>query len=555
MASIVGMIWGSASIFFFHPNDYLHQTFLAMCVARILGGTIVIYAMDRYASICFTAGLILFFTPPYLCSGDSLSIAISLIFILFTLYIKLASLSFGETLRENIALRILSNIHKEENERLAYYDPLTNTPNRRLLLDRLDQSLKVVKRTKSFNALIYLDVDNFKILNDSKGHAAGDLLLQQVAKRLQHSVRSHDTVARIGGDEFVVLLEELGPAHHIAKKAVKKVVIKILKEINKPFNLHHQEHKFSPSIGAYLFTDEGLTSDDVLKCADTAMYQVKQTGKNNFQFYDKSIQPKLDMVANLKNDLNLPLSHQQLEIHFQPQVNESKRIIGAEALLRWHHPSLGTIPPSTFIPLAEETSLIIPIGNWVLEQACRQLKGWNDDPKTKNLRVSVNVSALQFSKKDFVEQIVRAVELSGCNPKNLMLELTESLVIDNVSDVVEKMNSLKKMGILLSLDDFGTGYSSISLLKQLPLDELKIDQSFVADALESADNALIIQTIISMGKSLGINVIAEGVAKKAHETFLKTAGCKIYQGYLFGKPERIKRFEKKLTKYQPALVH
>lgn len=555
MTAILGATWGSASLFFFHLNDYLHQAFLAMCLAGICGGAIVIYALDRYAPICFAVGLILFFIPPYLYSGDSLSVAISLIFVVFVLYIKLTSLSFGRVLRENIALRILSNAHKEENERLAYYDALTNTPNRRFLTERLEHSLRLIKRSKSCMAIMFLDLDNFKTLNDSKGHAVGDLLLQQVAKRLQHSVRSHDTVARIGGDEFVILLEELGTNVGNAKNAIKSIATKILKEINKPFNLQHQEHKCSPSIGIYICTDEGLSSDEVLKRADAAMYQVKEAGRNNFQFYDKSIQPKLDLLANLKNDLGLALSHQQLEIHYQPQVNELEQIIGAEALLRWHHPSLGTIPPSRFIPLAEETSLIIPIGNWVLQQACIQLKAWNDQSKTEHLRVSVNVSALQFSKIDFVEQVEKVIQLSGCNPKNLMLELTESLVIKNVNEVVEKMKSLKKMGVLLSLDDFGIGYSSLSLLKQLPLDELKIDQSFVADALESPDNALIIQTIISMGQSLGINVIAEGVAKKAQERFLKTAGCKTYQGYLFGKPERINHFERKLTKFQPLPVH
>jgi diguanylate cyclase len=555
MAAILGAAWGSASLFFFHLNDYLHQAFLAMCLAGICGGAIVIYALDRYAPICFAVGLILFFIPPYLYSGDSLSVAISLIFVVFVLYIKLTSLSFGRALRENIALRILSNVHKEENERLAYYDALTNTPNRRLLIERLEHSLKLIKRSKSCMAIMFLDLDNFKTLNDSKGHAVGDLLLQQVAKRLQHSVRSHDTVARIGGDEFVILLEELGSNLGNAKNAVKSIATKILKEIKKPFNLQHQEHKCSPSIGIYICGDEGLSSDEVLKRADAAMYQVKEDGRNNFQFYDKSIQPKLDLLANLKHDLSLALSRQQLEIHFQPQVNELEHIIGAEALLRWHHTSLGTIPPSKFIPLAEDTGLIIPIGNWVLQQTCIQLKAWNDQSKTSHLRVSVNVSALQFSKIDFVEQVEKAIQLSGCNPKNLMLELTESLVIKNVNEVVEKMKSLKKMGVLLSLDDFGIGYSSLSLLKQLPLDELKIDQSFVADALESPDNALIIQTIISMGHSLGINVIAEGVAKKDQESFLKTAGCKTYQGYLFGEPERINRFEKKLAKYQPALVH
>ena len=673
LASICGAAWGASSFFFFHPSDYLHQAFLAMSLAGICGGAIVINALDRFTSLAFVGGLMLFFLPPFFMSADIFSISIALMFLTFVLYITLAGLNLANTLHDNIALRMHSieskeainalaqrqklhfdntplaviewdnlfkvtswnasaakmfgytadealgkhinfiipasqhtsnnasiyqllsgagghhirnqNLRKDgkviycewfnttlkdaannvvgiaslvqdetaykkaqdEIERLAYYDTLTNLPNRRLLIDRLNQSLKVSKRTKSCVGIMFMDLDNFKTLNDTKGHAIGDLLLQNVAKRLQLAVRAHDTVARIGGDEFVMILDNLGKDVESAKYAIQQVSEKLLKEINRPFTLQNYEHYCTPSIGIYTYAGEDISADEVLKRADAAMYQIKQSGRNNIKFYDDSMQPVLDLLSNLKNDLNFALAHSQLEIHYQMQVGANDQAIGAEALLRWNHPELGTVSPSKFIPLAEETGLIIPIGTWVLQQACYQLKKWSETPKTSQLRLSVNVSALQFAQNDFVRQVQNALKMSSCNPKQLMLELTESLVLRNINEVVEKMNALKEIGVLLSLDDFGMGYSSLSVLKQLPLDELKIDQSFVADALESSDSALIIQTIISMGGNLGLDVIAEGVANQAQERFLKKAGCKMYQGYLFGKPSNIGTFETALA--------
>ena len=673
LAALCGASWGASSFFFFHPNDYLHQAFLAMSLAGICGGAIVVNALDRYTSLAFVGGLMLFFLPPFLISADMFSISIALMFVTFVLYITLAGLNLANTLHDNIALRMNSikskeainalaqrqklhfdntplaviewdnlfkvtswnasavkmfgfsveeaigmhinfitpssqqtssnasiyqllngagghhvrhqNVRKDgriiycewfnttlrdasgnvvgiaslvqdetaykkaqdEIERLAYYDTLTNLPNRRLLVDRLNQSLKVSKRSKSCVGVMFMDLDNFKTLNDTKGHAIGDLLLQKVAKRLQLAVRAHDTVARIGGDEFVIILDDLGKDVEAAKQSIKLVGDKLLKEINLPFALQDYEHYCTPSIGIYTYVGESISADEVLKRADAAMYQIKQSGRNNIKFYDDSMQPVLDLLSNLKNDLNFALAHSQLEIYYQMQVGSNEQAIGAEALLRWNHPELGQVSPTKFIPLAEETGLIIPIGTWVLQQACQQLNKWSKSSKTSHLRLSVNVSALQFAQSDFVIQVENALKISNCSPKLLMLELTESLVMRNINEVVDKMNALKDIGVLLSLDDFGMGYSSLSVLKQLPLDELKIDQSFVADAIESKDSALIIQTIISMGVNLGLDVIAEGVANQAQEGLLKKAGCKMYQGYLFGKPSNIGTFETALA--------
>lgn len=672
LSLICGATWGVSSFFFFHPNDYLHQAFLAMSLAGVCGGKIVVNVLDRFTSLAFVSGLILFFLPPYFMSGDMFSISIALMFITFVLYITLAGLDLASTLYNNVALRMHStaskdainalaqrqklhfdntplaviewdnlfnvtswnasaskmfgytpeealgqhinfvipasqhtssmtsiyqvlngsgghhmrnqNVRKDgkiiycewfnttlrdasdnvvgiaslvqdetaykkaqdEIERLAYYDTLTDLPNRRLLVDRLNQSLKASKRMKSCVGIMFMDLDNFKTLNDTKGHAIGDLLLQKVANRLQLAIRSHDTVARIGGDEFVIILDNLGKDIETAKLAIRLVGEKLLKEINRPFTLQDYEHYCTPSIGIYTYSGESVGADEVLKRADAAMYQIKQSGRNNIKFYDDSIQPVLDLISNLKNDLNFALAHSQLEIHYQMQVGIHHKVIGAEALLRWNHPELGIISPTKFIPLAEETGLIIPIGTWVLQQACLQLNQWSKMNKTSYLRLSVNVSALQFAQADFVAQVENALSMSDCNPRQLMLELTESLVLRNINEVVEKMNALKSIGVMLSLDDFGMGYSSLSVLKQLPLDELKIDQSFVADAIESADSALIIQTIISMGGNLGFDVIAEEVANKAQENLLRNAGCMMYQGFLFGKPSNIGMFETSL---------
>jgi diguanylate cyclase (GGDEF)-like protein/PAS domain S-box-containing protein len=435
---------------------------------------------------------------------------------------------------------------QDEVERLAYFDALTNLPNRRLLMERLSQALNNNRSSQRVGGLMFIDLDNFKTLNDSRGHAFGDLLLKEVAARLLRAVRNHDTVARIGGDEFVLLLEDIGRDEEAAIQAASQIAEKILGDISLPFDLGNYKHQCSASIGICVFQRPGMHVEEVLKRADAAMYETKRSGRNNYRFFDESMLPVIDSRASLKNDLRFALSLGQFELYYQPQVDGLLETTGAEVLLRWHHPDRGMVSPAEFIPLAEESGMIIPIGNWVLQQACMQLGKWSHHAKTSQLRLSVNVSAMQFGQADFVEQVRHALLESGCNEKLLVLELTESLVIQNIDDIVSKMHALKDIGVSLAMDDFGLGYSSLSLLRRLPLDSLKIDQSFVREIQDKAprnDSAVIVQTIVAMSKNLGLDVIAEGIEEPYQQAFLEQVGCHAFQGYLYGRPTELSVFE------------
>ena len=428
-------------------------------------------------------------------------------------------------------------------EQLAFYDPLTGLPNRSLLRDRVQQVLTHSTRHKNHGAILFIDLDNFKALNDTRGHNIGDLLLIEAAKRLQDCVRSSDTVARMGGDEFIVVLEELNENTQLAISQARDIGEKVLASLNRPFNLHGFEHYSSASIGISLFRDHEIGMDDLLKHADTAMYQAKTSGRNALRFFDPDMQATLEARATLEADLRHALSQQQFNLFFQIQVNAANQPIGAEALLRWLHPERGLVSPQQFIPLAEDTGLILPIGQWVLETACAQIKAWEANPLACELQLAVNVSARQFHQPDFVEQVRATLKKTCADPALLKLELTESVVLDNINDTIVKMHELKQIGVRFSMDDFGTGYSSLSYLTQLPLDQLKIDLSFVHNIGIKPTDAVIVQTIIGMGNSLGMEVVAEGVENEEQRDFLERNGCHAYQGYLFSKPVPIEEFE------------
>jgi diguanylate cyclase (GGDEF)-like protein/PAS domain S-box-containing protein len=428
-------------------------------------------------------------------------------------------------------------------EQLAFYDPLTGLPNRSLLRDRVQRVLTHGTRHKNHGAILFIDLDNFKALNDTKGHNIGDLLLIEVAKRLQDCIRSGDTVARLGGDEFVVVLDELNEDTRQAAAQAQDIGEKVLASLNQPFNLQGFEHYSSASIGISLFRDNEIGMDDLFRHADTAMYQAKTSGRNTLRFFDPDMQAALEARATLEADLRHALSQQQFKLFFQIQVNAVNHPIGAEALLRWLHPERGLVSPLQFIPLAEDTGLILPIGQWVLETACAQIKAWETNPLAREMQLAVNVSARQFHQPDFVEQIRATLKKTGADPARLKLELTESVVLGNIDNAVAKMHELKGLGVHFSMDDFGTGYSSLSYLTQLPLDQLKIDQSFVRNIGTKPTDAVIVQTIIGMGNSLGMQVIAEGVENEEQREFLERHGCHAYQGYLFSKPVPIEEFE------------
>ncbi|WIM06472.1 MAG: EAL domain-containing protein [Candidatus Nitricoxidivorans perseverans] len=437
-----------------------------------------------------------------------------------------------------------------EIQRLAHYDHLTKLPNRRLLIDRLNHALASSARRRRHGAILFIDLDHFKTLNDTQGHEIGDLLLVEVAQRLLSCVRQVDTVARLGGDEFVVMLEDLNKDRHAAAKETEMIGEKIRNALNRPFTLGSTRHgmagsidyQCTASIGAGLFLDGKDTIDDLLKHADVAMYQAKDAGRNAVRFFDPAMQATLESRAAIEADLRRALSLKQFELFYQAQTDGDGRIIGAEALLRWNHPQRGLVPPADFIPLAEETGLIVPIGQWVLETACGLLKSWRENAATRDLRLAVNVSARQFRQPDFVAQARAALARACADPARLELELTESVVLDNVADTIDKMNALKSVGVGFSMDDFGTGHSSLSYLKQLPLDQLKIDRSFVRDIATDPSDAVIVRTIIVMARSLGLDVVAEGVETGEQRDFLERNGCSLFQGYLFSRPLPLNEF-------------
>ncbi|MBI3221658.1 MAG: EAL domain-containing protein [Nitrosomonadales bacterium] len=406
-----------------------------------------------------------------------------------------------------------------------------------------------MKRTPSWRyvpvpgALLFLDLDNFKNINDTQGHVIGDQLLVEVAHRLQGCVREGDSVARLGGDEFVVVLEELSSLATEAAGQAELIAEKIRIELSYPFVLGDFECKSTSSIGISLFRGHLENLKELLMHADVAMYQAKSAGRNSVRFFDPTMQMALEARAVMETDLHHALKEQQFQLHYQIQVDSLRRPQGAEALLRWKHPQRGMVSPGEFIPLAEETGLIVQIGLWVLRAACAQLKVWQQNAHTRELRLAVNVSAKQFRQPDFVDQVQAVLQESGAMPSHLKLELTESTVLEDVQDTIAKMRALKLLGISFSMDDFGTGYSSLQYLKQLPLDQIKIDQSFVRDIVSDPNDAAIVQAIIAMTEALALNVIAEGVETAAQYQFLDEHGCHNFQGYLFSKPLPVEQFE------------
>ena len=431
-----------------------------------------------------------------------------------------------------------------EVRRLAYFDPLTGLPNRRLLMERLECALEACARDGSKGALLFIDLDNFKAVNDTVGHAEGDRLLEQVAAILGHCVRRDDTVARLGGDEFIVMLQDLSGDELEASRLAEAIGHKILQALHKRFELGSSEHRVSASVGVTLFGDHpGERVEEPLKRADMAMYQAKFAGRNALRFFDPRMQAEVSARAEVEAGLWGALEKQQFVLQYQPQIAADGTVIGVEALVRWHHPERGMIPPAEFIPLAEETGQILALGRWVLESACAQLAAWASDARRTRLKIAVNVSARQFRQDDFVADVLEVLARSGADPARLELELTESSLVIDVDKVVAKMDALKARGVGFSLDDFGTGYSSLAYLKRLPLDQVKIDRGFVRDILVDPNDAAIAGMIIVLAESLGLGVVAEGVESEAQRAFLAQQGCRTYQGYLFSRPLAVAELE------------
>ena len=422
--------------------------------------------------------------------------------------------------------------------RLPWYDQMASRAK--------PATVSISTRSGRLGALQFIDLDNFKTLNDTQGHDMGDLLLQQVATRLTDCMRQGDTVSRLGGDEFVVMIEELSDNREEAASLAETIGEKILAAISVPYRLAGLEYQITPSIGITLYSDHEQSTDELLKQADLAMYQSKAAGRNTLRFFDPAMQAVITTRVSLEKDIREGILKGQFVLYYQPQINRTGRTVGAEVLLRWPHPVRGMVSPADFIPLAEDSGLILPLGNWVMETACTQLALWAQDPRLQDLTLAVNVSARQFRQPDFVPYVVDLISYTGVNPKRLKLELTESLLVNDVEETTAKMTALKRHGVGFSLDDFGTGYSSLSYLKRLPLDQLKIDQSFVRDLMTDQNDAAIALAVITLGHALGLTVIAEGVETQAQRDHLHGQGCDAYQGYLLGRPMPLSDFEEKL---------
>ena len=437
---------------------------------------------------------------------------------------------------------------KEANEniyRLAFYDPLTHLPNRRLLMDQLALALANGQKHEDYGAIFFIDLDNFKTLNDTKGHDFGDLLLTEVAARLRSSVRQNDMVARFGGDEFLVVLENISTDEELATKDALCVAEKVCQAISHTYELKGYHYHCTASVGITIFNGAD-NIHEVLRRADTAMYQAKQTGKNTYCLFDPHLQEMIERKAELEADLRMALSLNQFLLYYQIQVDAEQHAYGAEVLLRWQHPERGLVSPAQFIPLAEETGLIRPIGHYVLKAACQQLKAWEQREFTRHLILSVNISILQLCQEDFVTQVKAILEETGIDPSRLKLELTESLIMEGTSDNVRKMLELQQLGIHFAMDDFGTGYSSLVHLQSLPLNQLKIDRSFVGNIVNNANDAVIVKAIIAMAAALDLEVIAEGVETKEQMEMLIQYGCRAFQGYLFSRPLSLDEFQRLL---------
>lgn len=468
----------------------------------------------------------------------------------FELSVSVKAVERGQKLRFIVLSRDITERKAAEAQihTLAYYDALTHLPNRRLLADRLQQAFLASTRNEQYGAVLFLDLDHFKTINETKGYDTGDMLLIEVGKRIEAKVNNGDTVARIGSDEFIVILETLSAHANEAAARAWLFAEEIQSILSQPYRLQAHIHHITLSIGIAMFKGQEANLEHLLKFAEVAMQQAKISGRNLIRFHEHEMQIALETRAELEQELRLALDTQQFQLYYQIQVDSLSRPLGAEALIRWIHPERGMVSPAQFIPVAEETGLILPIGLWVLQKACAQLKAWQQSPLTRDLILAVNVSAKQLRQDDFVSRVQRVLLESGAKPSQLKLELTESMLLDGVDDIIIKMRELKLLGLHLAMDDFGTGYSSLQYIKRLPLDQLKIDQSFVRDINEDSNDAAIVQAIIAMGNALGLDVIAEGVETEVQREFLDKRGCHVFQGYLFSKPVPIGQFETLLLK-------
>jgi diguanylate cyclase (GGDEF)-like protein len=528
-----GLTWGAVAIWLFPEKDFVHQVFTAFVIAGMCAGAVTTLSPLLNAAFAFILFAMLPVIVRFFQMGTDINYAMAAITSLFAVMVLSTSRKFNATIRESLLLRHQRVLAEEKIQYQAHYDSLTRLPNRRLLIGRLKQEIARSVRHKHIGAVLFLDLDHFKTINDSLGHAVGDALLKQVALRIGQRMRDEDTAARLGGDEFIILLSEVGDAPDEAMDNVMTLAEKILHLFDTPFYVDGHELHVTVSIGIALFPLIESSTDQLLQKSDVAMYEAKQAGRNTIRIFLPEMQQTVDNRRSTERGLHRALEEDELELYYQPQVDAENNIIGLEALLRWNHPVKGIITPEDFIDIAEKTGLIIRIGDWVLKTACNHLSQISTNSE---LAMCINVSPRQFGEASFVDKVKNVIEQAGVNPANVQLEITEGLVLRDIETAIDKMQKLKSVGVGLSIDDFGTGYSSLAYLKRLPVDILKIDKSFTLDIDKDENDAVIVDTIIAMARHMQIDIVAEGVETERALQFLKSRGCRKFQGYIFGRP-------------------
>jgi len=525
-----GATWGAAGFFLFAEQSPVHQVFLAFVITGVCAG-----AITTLSSITTAArGFVILAIAPIIIKvnliGDNFSLAMTIMSILFVIMILVSSQRLNQIIRQSLEFRYQRELAEQTIRYQAQYDDLTDLPNRRLFLSTLHQEMAKANRHRRYGAVFFIDLDRFKSVNDSLGHAIGDELLIEVAHKISERLRQEDTVARLGGDEFVVLLPEVGIDPESAGSHASTIADEIRKLFTTPFIIQGHEIHLTISIGVALFPGN-VGAEDLLKFADVAMYRVKSEGRNGVRLFSDEMQVAVNQQRIIEKGLRQALANDEFELYYQGQYDADNRLVGAESLLRWNHPDKGVVEPGYFIDIAEQTGLIVPIGEWVLRTSCQQLASL-----TSELKLAVNVSPRQFSDPDFIDNLKQILEETGADPHRLTLEITEGLAMADIKHSIDSMEQLKPLGIRFSVDDFGTGYSSLSYLHQLPIDELKIDQSFVRNISSSPENAVIVDTIIAMAQQLNLNIVAEGIESPEELDYLKLRQCDYFQGYYFARP-------------------
>jgi diguanylate cyclase (GGDEF)-like protein len=528
-----GLTWGAVAIWLFPENDYIHQVFTAFVIAGMCAGAVTTLSpmlSSAFAFICFAMLPVI---VRFLQEGTDINYAMATMAFLFAVMVLSTSRKLNYTIRESLLLRHERVLAEEKIKYQAHYDPLTKLPNRRLLIGRLKQEIARSVRHKHVGAVLFLDLDHFKTVNDSLGHTVGDALLKQVALRINQRMRDEDTAARLGGDEFIILLSEVGDVLDEAMDNVMNLAEKILHLFDMPFYVNGHELNITVSIGIALFPQKEASIDRLLQKSDVAMYEAKKSGRNTIRIFLPEMQQTIDNRITTEQGLRRALAEGELELYYQPQVDADDNIIGLEALLRWNHPVKGVIAPDEFIEIAEKTGLIIQIGDWVLNTACNHL---SQISANSELMMCINVSPRQFEEPSFVDKVKNVISETGVNPENVQLEITEGMVLRDIETAIDKMQKLKSAGVGLSIDDFGTGYTFLAYLKRLPVDLLKIDQSFINVIDKGENDAVIVDAIIAMAKHMKIDTLAEGVETKRALEFLQSRGCRKFQGYIFARP-------------------